>query len=116
MMWPILSLILLAALGMQENLEPHTLTQAEPLDDGDAFLLCTDGWWGALTDTQLTGTLNSASTPRDWLVAMRELIIAQAAPGQDNFSAIAVWVSNPAGTAQWPADADATVAAPLPGA
>lgn len=107
---------LLAALGMQENLEPHTLAQAEPLDDGDAFLLCTDGWWGALTDTQLTGTLNNARTPQDWLVAMRELIIAQAAPGQDNFSAIAVWVSNPEGPGQWAADADATVAAPLPGA
>ena len=104
---------LLAAVGMQDGLEPHTLALPEPLDDGDAFLLCTDGWWGALTEAQITATLLDADTPQRWLAAMRDLILAQAAPAQDNFSAIAVWVSDPAESTQSMADDDATVAAPL---
>ena len=104
---------LLAAVGMQDGLEPHTLAQPEPLDDGDAFLLCTDGWWGALTDAQITGTLTDADTPQGWLDAMRALILARGAPGQDNFSAVAVWVADPAESTQSMADPEATVAAPL---
>ncbi len=104
---------LLAAIGMQDGLEPHTLAQPEPLDDGDAFLLCTDGWWGGLTDAQITGTLTDADTPQLWLEAMRALILAHAAPAQDNFSAIAVWVSDPAESTQSMADTEATVPAPL---
>jgi PPM family protein phosphatase len=104
---------LLAAVGMQDGLEPHTLAQPEPLDDGDAFLLCTDGWWSGLTDAQIVATLIDADTPQRWLHAMRELILARAAPAQDNFSAIAVWVSDPAESTQSMADDEATVLAPL---
>jgi len=84
-----------------------------PLDDGDAFLLCTDGWWGPLTDAKIIATLTDADTPQGWLDAMRELILAQAAPGQDNFSAIAVWVTDPAESTQSMADSEETVSAPL---
>ena len=104
---------LLAAVGMQDGLEPHTLVQPVPLDDGDAFLLCTDGWWGALTDAQIVATLTDADTPQGWLDAMCELILAQAAPRQDNFSAIAVWVTDPAESTQSMADTETTVQAPL---
>ena len=103
---------LLAAIGMQDGLEPHTLAQPEPLDDGDAFLLCTDGWWGALTDAQIAVTLSDADTPQGWLDAMSALILAQAAPGQDNFSAIAVWVTDPAESTHPMADRDSTMPAP----
>ena len=44
---------LLAAVGMQDALEPHTVRAAVALEDGDAFLLCTDGWWGALGDAEM---------------------------------------------------------------
>ena len=104
---------LLAAVGMQDGVEPHTLADAVALDDGDVFLLCTDGWWGVLSDAEMIGTLADADTPQEWLAAMRELILARAAPGQDNFTAIAVWVSDPAESTQSMADAEATVAAPF---
>jgi len=104
---------LLAAVGMQDGLNPHTVKQPVPLDDGDAFLLCTDGWWGPLTDAKIIATLTDADTPQGWLDAMRELILAQAAPGQDNFSAIAVWVTDPAESTQSMADSEETVSAPL---
>ena len=86
---------LLAAIGMQDGVEPHTPADAVDLDDGDVFLLCTDGWWGSLNDGEMTATLSDAATPQAWLDAMRELVRARGAAGQDNFSAIAVWVCDP---------------------
>jgi serine/threonine protein phosphatase PrpC len=105
---------LLAAVGMQDILEPHTLAQPEPLDDGDAFLLCTDGWWGALSESQIIATLTDADTPQHWLGAMRELISARAALHQDNFSAIAVWVRDPAESTQSMPALQAGESAPWP--
>jgi serine/threonine protein phosphatase PrpC len=85
---------LIAALGMQDGVEPNTVTQAIELDDGDAFLLCSDGWWGSLNDTDIAQSLVHAATPQEWLDAMRERVLSRDIPAQDNFSAIAVWVSD----------------------
>ena len=104
---------LLAAIGMQDGVDPHTLAQAVDLEDGDAFLLCTDGWWGVLGDGDLTASLCDADTPQAWLDAMRELIIARGEPGQDNFSAIAVWACDPTESTQSLPDAEATIPAPI---
>jgi PPM family protein phosphatase len=83
---------LVAALGIDDELEPHTVAQAVPLEPGDAFLLCSDGWWGALEEEAILRSLADADTPEEWLDAMQRHIEAQAAPRQDNFSAIAAWV------------------------
>ena len=86
---------LLAAMGMQESVEPHSVGAPQAIEDGDAFLLCSDGWWGVLSDAELVATLADADTPQAWLDAMCALIEARATPRQDNFSAIALWVSDP---------------------
>lgn len=84
---------LVAALGIDDELEPHT-TGMEPLQDGDAFLLCSDGWWGTAGDEAIPSTLRLAQNPDDWLTAMRAEIESRELPNQDNFSAIAVWVGD----------------------
>jgi PPM family protein phosphatase len=89
---------LVSALGMVEAIEPRTLAHAIEVEDGDVFLLCCDGWWDALTEVQILETLEQADTPSQWLDAMQLEIEAQALPGQDNFSAIAVWISDPSQT------------------
>jgi serine/threonine protein phosphatase PrpC len=104
---------LLAAVGMEERVEPHTLQAAVALEDGDAFLLCTDGWWGALDEVRMLATLRDSETPQAWLDAMHALIEARRLPDQDNYSAIAVWVSDPAECTHPMPDADWTVPAPL---
>ena len=83
---------LVAALGIDDEVEPHTVAQAVPLEPGDAFLLCSDGWWGALDEAGILRSLSDADTPEEWLDAMQQRIEAQAVPRQDNFSAIAAWV------------------------
>jgi serine/threonine protein phosphatase PrpC len=106
---------LLAAIGMQDDVDPHTVTDAATLEDGDAFLLCTDGWWGVLDDADITGTLSDSDTPQAWLNAMHKLITARAAAGQDNFSAVGVWVCDPTQRTLPMADSESTIAAPLSG-
>ena len=83
---------LIAALGIEEGVEPHTVPAPHGLLEGDAFLLCSDGWWGMLNENVITGALGRAAGPDDWLAMMQQVIEAIAAPRQDNFSAIAVWV------------------------
>jgi len=86
---------LIAALGMSDEVDPHTVAHPVALDEGDAFLLCSDGWWGSLHEHDIADTLNNADTPEHWLRLMRERIIERATPNQDNFSAVALWIGDP---------------------
>jgi PPM family protein phosphatase len=83
---------LIAALGIDGEVRPHTVPQAVPLQAGDAFVLCSDGWWGSLDGAGILGSLSDADTPLEWLDAMQQRIEARAQRHQDNFSAIAAWV------------------------
>lgn len=87
---------LIAALGIDEEIEPHTLAEPDPLEEGDAFLLCSDGWWGSLEPPFVAGTLAAAGTPDEWLMLMQRRIEQLELPRQDNFSAIGVWIDDPA--------------------
>jgi len=81
---------LLAALGIEDDVEPHTASAS--LRDGDAFLLCSDGWWDALDVQSIAADLMRGESPEAWLDAMQQRIESRAAPRQDNFSAVAVWL------------------------
>lgn len=87
---------LVSALGMDDAIEPVAPDGPAEIGDGDAFLLCCDGWWDALDDVLLARTLAVAPSPEDWLADMQRRIEARAIPRQDNFSAVAVWVGDPA--------------------
>jgi len=86
---------LIAALGIEGGVEPHTVTAPQSIAEGDAFLLCTDGWWSALDAEGMVVSLERASTPDEWLMAMQVRIEASAGPRQDNYSAVAIWVRDP---------------------
>jgi serine/threonine protein phosphatase PrpC len=87
---------LLAALGSDEPIEPHCRASAFALRDGDAFLLCSDGWHDPLDSVDIEACLVDARSADDWLAAMQQRVLAVQRPQQDNFSAIAVWVGDPA--------------------
>ena len=86
---------LIAALGIEDGVEPHTIPSPHGLLEGDSFLLCSDGWWGALDDETIAAAVDRANGPDEWLMLMQQVIETLAAPRQDNFSAIAVWVRDP---------------------
>lgn len=83
---------LLSAMGVAAGFAAHTLHSPYALADGDALLLCTDGWWESVRPADIERTLTGAQAPAQWLQAMQALIEAAANPRQDNYSAIAVWV------------------------
>jgi serine/threonine protein phosphatase PrpC len=85
--------VLLAALGSADEIEPHVAGPIA-LQRSDSFLLCSDGWWGALDLETFSQSLAHASTPEIWLDAMIDLTQQRADPRQDNYSAIAVWIGN----------------------
>ena len=83
---------LIAALGIEEGVEPHTVAAPDGVRDGDSFLLCSDGWWDAFDAAEIAASLAGAASPDDWLASMQRDIEARARPRQDNFSAVAVWI------------------------
>jgi PPM family protein phosphatase len=83
--------VLLAALGSAEEAQPHVCGPLE-LQESDAFLLCSDGWWGSLEAEQLSKQLGAAATPDEWLDNMSDCTRNHADPRQDNYSAIACWI------------------------
>ncbi len=89
---------LVAALGVEGAVDPHTVVRPVGLKEGDAFLLCSDGWWDSIDPAIIAATLGRASTPDDWLALMEQRIEHRALPRQDNFSAVALWAGDPAAT------------------
>ena len=87
---------LIAAMGAEEPIEPHLSAADFAIDDGDAFLLCSDGWYDPLEPAEIEATLAGAASAQDWLTRMQALVQQRARPNQDNYSAIAVWVGDPA--------------------
>lgn len=84
-----------SALGSEEEVQPRTLPVLERLEDGDAFLLCSDGWWEPLGAGAIEEFYRQAISPRDWLLRMQQAIRAANRRHQDNYSAVAFWVSDP---------------------
>jgi len=82
---------LVCAMGVESDFSAHTLERSYPLQDGDAFLLCSDGWWEPLSGDEVEECLRQASDPGDWLERMSCLVQGAALKDQDNYSAIAVW-------------------------
>lgn len=63
-----------------------------PLQDYRAFLLCSDGFWELIEESEMIALLNQSSTPQAWLDAMTDLVKRNGAGKKmDNFSAIAIF-------------------------
>ena len=58
-----------------------------------AVLLCSDGFWENVTEKEMLRTLKKAESAADWLRRMEEIIVKRDAPGQDNYTAVAAWLS-----------------------
>lgn len=88
--------VLLAALGSAGDLHPQLSPEAELVRDGDVFMLCSDGLWEYVEEAEMESALVDSHSAQDWLVALEGIVLARAARGHDNYSAIAVWIGDPA--------------------
>jgi serine/threonine protein phosphatase PrpC len=85
--------VLTGAIGARSQVPPTVLAQALALQPGDAFLLCSDGWWEALDEAEMQAALQLSRSPDVWLETMAATIRARSKVNQDNFSALALWVA-----------------------
>lgn len=80
---------LMRVLG-KENCRPEgEETEVVP---GDAFLLCSDGFWEYVYDEEILIDFLKSESPAQWARNMLLRHIRRAAPGNDNFSLITVFV------------------------
>jgi len=84
---------LLRTLGNEGEARPTVSATPEPLAPGDAFLLCTDGFWEYVTEGEMEVLLAKSASADDWLAALAARLLARAAPGHDNYTATAVFVA-----------------------
>ena len=83
---------LLRALGAEKGCRAELSNAVVSLRVGDAFLLCSDGLWSLVSDSEITACLSKAATPLDWCVALehrlRERSTFDVFEEQDNYSMI----------------------------
>lgn len=80
--------ILTRALGMSERLRVDSVSL--PCRQIDAVLLCTDGFWEYIYETEMLDTLSHAASPDAWLGKMRGLLRGRIPTDGDNNTAITI--------------------------
>lgn len=83
---------LLRTLGEEKPPRPTIVQMPLALAAGDAFLLCSDGFWESVTEGEMEIALAKAADPTHWLSMMERRLIAREQSGQDNYTAIGIWV------------------------
>ena len=82
----------LRALGQDDELSVES--REETLDPGrHAFLLCSDGFWEYVLESEMEEDLQGAASPEDWLERMRERLRGKVPADNDNNTAAAVWAA-----------------------
>jgi len=93
--------LLYLALGIENGGPEASYSDVVQVEDGDVFLLCTDGFWHGVSEEQMKQSLHMVNTPQEWLTLMQPLIqINSESEGsaQDNYTAVAVWMGSPQDT------------------
>lgn len=80
--------VLTRALGMSEQLRVDSVSL--PCAQIDAVLLCTDGFWEYVYETEMLDTLLHATSPDAWLHEMRVLLRGRIPADGDNNTAITI--------------------------
>jgi serine/threonine protein phosphatase PrpC len=101
---------LFAAIGAEGGTRPTVCDDALAIEDGDALLMCSDGFWEWVTEAQMEQALAGATHVDAWLERMgglAETSSSAAAKTRDNFTAFALWLGEhrpPAGPSTIPND------------
>ena len=85
---------LMKAMGAEWIGEDYEIEPPESINKPQAFLMCSDGFWELIEESQMIEELKKAKMPDVWLSQMAE-IVAKNGVGKnmDNYTAVAVWVN-----------------------
>lgn len=83
---------LLGVMGNKDRCAPEACPEPWPVKSGDAFLLCSDGFWEYVYDEEIHIDLLKSKTPKEWADFMLLRHIRKIKPQNDNYSLITVFV------------------------
>lgn len=83
---------LLGVLGNKDKCNPEIVPIPRTIKQGDAFLLCSDGFWEYIYREEILLDLLKSSTPQQWAELLLLRHIRRTKPDNDNFSVITVFV------------------------
>jgi serine/threonine protein phosphatase PrpC len=83
---------LLRALGTSVDLKMSGLEKIQAIEPGDAFLICSDGFWEYVLEEEMETDLKNAAMPEMWFDLMRHRLLNKITSGNDNYSAICIIV------------------------
>lgn len=82
---------LIKVMGMEWNAPKYDVSKKLKLVNGDAFLLCSDGFWELIEEKQMVKMLKKSSSTKEWLSMMEQEVLKNGTgTNMDNYSAIAV--------------------------
>ncbi len=79
-------------LGLDETLRIGERFEPFPVETGDAFLMCTDGFWEYIDERHMQKLLRRSETPQQWMDAMIRAISRSVRENNDNLSAVCAMV------------------------
>lgn len=83
---------LLNMMGTVERCHPESGFLEEAVVPGDGFLLCSDGFWEYLYDTEILVDWLKAGSAREWNQLLLLRVMERLRPGSDNLTAITALV------------------------
>ena len=84
---------LLRVMGVEWEEPQYEVAKPLQRTGGEAFLLCTDGFWEWIEEKTMQHLLKKAGSPADWLAGMEAAVRKHGSGKQmDNYSAIAVFL------------------------
>jgi serine/threonine protein phosphatase PrpC len=90
--------VLFAAIGAEGDPVPEITEEVVEIQDGDAFLICSDGFWEWVTEDDMEQTLARSTRVDDWLAAMSSIAEkngSDALTSRDNYTALTIWLGEP---------------------
>ena len=82
---------LLRSIGEPGALRSTVLDRPKAVASGDAFLLCTDGFWEHVMETEMLADLAAAACPAEWLTRLKSRLLTRASGAYDNYSAVSIF-------------------------
>jgi len=82
--------LLTSAIGNEGELLISVSDADVMLEEGDTFLLCSDGWWEHVDESRMQALLADSVSMADWLEAMARVVETSSAKGHDNYTALCV--------------------------
>lgn len=79
-------------LGSDYYVEPDINRMPGPLMPGDAFILCTDGFWEYVYEDEMEEALKECKTPEEVIDRLEKLLIERHPPYNDNYTALVAMV------------------------